>query len=309
MYKQNRIRPAGGDEPAPPQEPVSTLSRMPPTQPVVTSAAMPPAVFVVAGVGLVALCVAVVVLVITSVNHQEAKELTPLPQPVAALAPPTAAAPTIPPATPTPNCVAATNYVEIITHQEQANRWEEAVATAETGLADQRLCPSDRKLLTARAVADGLRVLYTKPFDPLDVAAQQQEIDRYLALRQRAFDAQVPFDTPLQVAGQAYQIGQFPLARVAIEQALVDGDYHPEVDRSTTRMYISTLYNMGSWYTQAPTGSALYQQGLAWLVTSHQLAVNYQTGQGEAAMLLRQLVSQQESGWPAPAQTPLLNAK
>jgi hypothetical protein len=97
--------------------------------------------------------------------------------------------------------------------------------------------------------------------------------------------------------------------RVAIEQALADGDYHPEVDRATTRMYISTLYNVGNWYTQAPAGSALHQQGLTWLAASHQLAVQYQTGQGEAAMLLRQLAGQQESGWPAPAQTPLLKVK
>jgi hypothetical protein len=310
MYKQNRILPPGGDEQSPPSpEPVPMTSGMQPPEPVVRRAATPPAIFVVVGVGLVALCVALSAVVVSRVGTREATEPTALPQPVMALVQPTAAVPTTPPATPTPSCTAATSYMEIITRQEQANRWEEAVATAETGLADTRLCSSDRKLFTARAVVDGLRVLYTKPFDPLDVAAQQQEVDRYLALRQRAHDAQVSFDTPLQVAGQAYQIGQFPLVRVAIEQALADGDYHPEVDRAMTRMYISTLYNMGSWYTQAPAGSALYQQGLACLAASHQLAVKYQTGQGEAAMLLRQLVSQQESGWPAPAQTPLLNVK
>lgn len=305
MYKQIRIVPPEEEEqPQPPSKPVPAAAEPRPPEAAARPLALHPAVFIGAALGLIALCVVLTAVVIGSVATREVREPTALPQPSAAQV-----SPTEPPAMPTPSCTAATNYVEIITRQEQANRWEEAVATAEAGLADTRLCSSDSKLLTARAVADGLKVLYNKPFGPLDVAAQQQEIDRYLSLRERARAAQVPFDTPLQVAGQAYQIGQFPLARVAVEQALAEGDYRPEVDRATTRMYISTLYNLGSWYTQAPMGSELYHQGLAWLAASHQLALKYQTGQGEAAMLLRQLAGQQESQWPAPATTPLLHTK
>jgi hypothetical protein len=310
MYKQMRILPPEEDaQPQQPEAPVLPTAGDHSPEGATVRWSSPPALFAVVGISLVVLCAALATFVITTGGSRDAREPTALAQPAAALAQATVISPTTVPAPPTPSCMAATNYVEIITRQERANRWEDAVATADTGLADTRLCPSERKLLTARAVDDGLKVLYNKPFDPLDVAAQQQEIDRYLSLRQRARDALVSFDTPLQVAGQAYQISQFPLARVAIEEAFAAGDYRPEVDRATTRLYISTLYNLGSWYTHAPAGNALYEQGLGWLAASHQLAVKYQTGQGEAAMLLRQLVGQEEAHWPAPGRTPLLDTK
>lgn len=310
MYKQVRILPPEEDEQPPlPAAAASAIAEPHPPEPLIVRPAPSATVLAVAAIALVALCSVVAFVVVSSLGVREVRSPTALPQPAALLVQPTEPVATALPAIPTPSCTGTTTYLEIIARQEQANHWEDAVATAEAALSDTHLCPADSKLLTARAVADGLKVLYNKPFAPLDVAAQQQEIDRYLSLRERAHDAQVAFDSPLQVAGQAYQIGQFPLARVAVEQALAAGDYRPELDRATTRMYISTLYNLGSWYSQAPAGSEVYQEGLAWLAASHQLALHYQTGQAEAAMLLRQLVGQEEASWPTPAPTPLLHSK
>jgi hypothetical protein len=216
---------------------------------------------------------------------------------------------TVIPATPTPSCASADPYLRSITAHEQAGRWKEATDAAEGALAISELCDADRRSLTHYAVSDGLKDLSTQVFEPLDREGQQRMVDRYLALKQRAQDANVPIDTPLQVAATAYGSSQFQLARVAIEEALTDGSFHPEIDRDITKMYISTMFGLGKWYTTAELGTPLYTEGLRWLSASGHLAEQYKTGQGDAAMLLTQLGYRDISKWPAHAATPLWKAQ
>ncbi len=210
------------------------------------------------------------------------------------------------PATPTPVCPPITPYIAVITAYEQAGRWGEAATSAEGALSVAGLCDVDRKTLTRYAVSGGLKELYTHVFKPRDTAGQQRMVDRYLSLKQRAQDAGIPIDTPLQVAATAFASSQFQLARVAIEEAVTDGSFKPETDRDITKLYVSTLYGIGKWYTTADKSDLLYTEGLGWLVASDKVAVKYQTGQSEAAMLLSQLGYPDKATWPQPATSPLL---
>jgi hypothetical protein len=243
----------------------------------------------------------------------------PLPQPqptalvaaVVSTAIPTGIATPVPtvtpvPASPTPNCPSIAPYVNIILAHEQAGRWNDAATTAEGALEVSGLCDSDRRTLTQHAITSGMKELYTHPFRPLDRTDQQQVVDRYLALKQRAHDANVAIDTPLQVASNAYAISQFHLTRVAIEEALKDGSFRPELDRDITRLYVSALYGLGKWYTTADSNNPLYQEGLRWLEASRRVSSKYQIGDGEAAMLLSQLRSPLFGEKIEPASTPLL---
>jgi hypothetical protein len=205
------------------------------------------------------------------------------------------------------SCRSAANYQDIIDRQSQAADWQAAAATANTALGLPNLCQADKAGLTQQAVVAGLKVLYSEKFNPLDVAAQQQEVDRYLALKAQAHQAGVDFPTALQVSQDAYQIGQFLLAKVAVEEAFRMQAYKPEVQRDITRTYVSILFNLGSWYTTAQLGSDVYNRGMTLLAASHQLAVMYRTGQGEAGGKLRQLTGSDERSWPQPAETPLLD--
>jgi hypothetical protein len=210
------------------------------------------------------------------------------------------------PASPTPVCPPIAPYIAVITAYEQSGRWGEAATSAEGALSVAGLCDIDRKTLTHYAVSSGLKELSTQAFTPRDTAGQQRMVDRYLALKQRAHDAGVSIDTPLQVAATAFASSQFGLARVAIEEAITDGSFKPETDRDITKLYISTLYGLGKWYTTADKSDPLYTEGLRWLVASDKVAVKYQTGQSEAAMLLSQLGYPDKATWPQPATTPLL---
>jgi hypothetical protein len=71
-------------------------------------------------------------------------------------------------------------------------------------------------------------------------------------------------------------------------------------------MYVSTLYGLGAWYITDNPGTALYNEGLSWLVASDQVAVKYNTGQSEADALLAQRGYPNRSERPQPAATPLL---
>lgn len=217
------------------------------------------------------------------------------------IAPPTALPPTE-----TPTDAAIALYVARIKAYEAKGSWSEAVSEAENTLDLPDLSDGNRKIITRYAVADGLKDLYTQPFSPLDKKQQQAMIDRYLALKQRAHDASVEFDTPRQVASRAFPSSQFHLARVALEEALKDGTFNPEIDRDITRMYVSTLYGLGAWYITDNPGTALYNEGLSWLVASDQVAVKYNTGQSEADALLAQRGYPNRSERPQPAATPLL---
>lgn len=209
--------------------------------------------------------------------------------------------------TPTPTiCTPASSYLDIITRQEQAGDYASAVATAETALSVSDLCREAIKPLTARLVAIGLKALYTEPVAPLDQAGQQRQVDRYLSLRQRAHDAHADFASDVQIAIEANSRSQHRLCLVALDNAFADGSFRPTVQRDLTHLYVSCLYGLGSWYTSAGHASELYVQGLAWLSASHRVAVAYCTGQAEAATRLRELIGADESGWPTPADTPLL---
>jgi hypothetical protein len=208
---------------------------------------------------------------------------------------------------PTPDCVSVASQLALIESLTGKGDWEGGAREADAVLTIAKLCESDRKRLTEKAVITGLQALYNQKFESLDEKSHQQEVDRFLTLRERARLSGVDFPTPLQVARASYSISQFRLTVAAVEIALSEGDYNPQLDRDTTKLYISALYGLGYWYTQAPEDSDLYNLGLAYLSASHRLAVQFKTGQGEAAALLTKRIGADETHWPAPYRSPLLN--
>lgn len=210
-----------------------------------------------------------------------------------------------PAASPTSACIAAVAHLALIEDLEKRGNWTQAAATAEAALDVPNLCGEARRPLTQKAVADGLNVLFFEPFRGVDREAEQHAVDRYLALRQRADDADVDFPTALQVANQAFTSSKFRLAMTALEIAYAEGSFRPDMHRDTTHLYVSALYGIGRYYTQQPSESDLYTEGLAYLSASHRLAVQYQTGQGEAAALLTQRIGPDETVWPNPYPSPV----
>jgi hypothetical protein len=222
---------------------------------------------------------------------------------VVTVVPPTAV---LPSPTATPDCVSGQAQLALIEAMEKKSNWKQAAATAEAALDLPTLCEADRRALTQKAVADGLNVLYYTAVDGQDRTGQQHAVDTYLALKQRARDAHVDFPSPLQVATQALLISQFRLAIAAVEIAYAQHDFDPSIHRDISHLYVSALYSIGLYYSKAPQGSDLYIEGLGYLSASHRLAVQYQTGQGEAATLLSLLIGSNEATWPKPYQSPLL---
>jgi hypothetical protein len=206
---------------------------------------------------------------------------------------------------PTPDCVAATTQLSVIDALIQKGNWEEAAREADATLTIPRLCQNDEHLLSQKAVTAGLYVLLNQEFEPLDTTGHQQTVDRYLALRERAKRANVELPSALQVARTAYSTSQFRLTIAAIELALSVGEYDPQLDRDTTKLYISALYSAGYWYTKAPKESKLFEMGTSFLSASHRLAVQHKTGQADAATLLTRLFGSAEDSWPAPYHSPL----
>jgi hypothetical protein len=237
---------------------------------------------------------------------------TPPPQPTIAAGVPVVAAPlreiVVVTATPlpTPDCVAAQNQLASVDSLIQRGQWVQAEQQAEMALNTKGLCAGDLRPLTQRAVFAGLQGLYSQQFDPLDAQAHQAAVDTFLRLRERARLAGIEFpETLLQVANEARRISQHQLTITAIELAFSNGEFNPELDRETTKLYISGLYGLGYWYTQAEKGSEVYTKGLSYLVASHHLAVQFKTGQAEAGNLLRQLIGDNEATWPMPYSSPL----
>jgi hypothetical protein len=268
--------------------------------------------YIVGGIALVAVIVLVVLATraMGGMATVEAPTVLPSPQatstPVKEIIVVTAAPAPTAPITPTPACVSGQSQLALIEAMEHKSDWKQAVAAAEAALDLPTLCDADRRALTQKAVADGLNVLYYTAVDGQDRAGQQHAVDTYLALKQRAHDARVDFPSPLQVATQAFQISQFRLAITAVETAYTEQDFDPRVQRDVSHLYVSALYSIGLYYTKAPQGSDLYTEGLTYLSASHRLAVQYQTGQGEAAILLTQLAGPDETTWPQPYASPLL---
>lgn len=211
-----------------------------------------------------------------------------------------------PAATSTPVCVSAQSQLVLVEDLERKSAWKQAAATADAALDLPALCPDARQALTQRAVTNRLNLLIYEPSPLSDRAAQQQSIDAYLALRRRAVAAQVDFPSPVALAKQAYATSQFLLSITALEQAYIEHTFHPERDTDATHLYISALYNVGYFETQAGAGSATYSEGLSFLRASHQLALLYGTGQREAGDVLTQIVGPDETTWPPPYASPLL---
>lgn len=206
---------------------------------------------------------------------------------------------------PTPACVSGQGQQAVVDGLIQQGKWEQAANQAEAALSTTTLCTDDIRPLTQRAVSSGLHVLYNQEFDPLDSAGQQQEIDRFLQLRERARLLHLEFPTLLQVARESYRTSQHRLTVAALESAFTEGTFTPSLDRDTLKLYISALYGLGYWYTQAPKNSALYAEGLAYLAASHRLAVLFHTGQGEAAARLKQCTGTEATPSSPSYQSPL----
>jgi hypothetical protein len=294
-YRQRRVAPQ--PPPAPPKpmaEPETKATTLPQHgEPV----KVPLGLIVAGGAGVLVLVVALLLFSRDSAQpHVAVAPSVVVLSPTAVVAPPT----------PTPACTPATTYLDIITHQELTGDWAAAAATAETALGLPQLCSRDRAALTEKAVNAGLHAIYTTTFLPTDLTAHEQIVDRYLALRTRAEQVNVPFPTPLQVAQEAYQSGQFALAKVAVEEALERGQYDPDLHREVTRLYISTLYNLGVWYTSEPANQPLVERGARFFVASHCLAVEYQTGQAEAWGKLTELLGKDFSAWPHAEASPVM---
>jgi hypothetical protein len=275
----------------------------PSTQKRKPSGTLAPSILIGAAVALV-LAVGLLVALLSTQRGSE-PPLQPTTQPVVAIQP--TAPPTSVPPTATPSDAAIAPYIARIRAHEDNGDWKKAASEAENSLVLPDLSDSNRKILTGYAVSDGLKALYTEPFKPLDTTGQQEMVDRYLVLKQRAHDAGVPIDTPLQVATTTFTSSQFHLARVALEQAFKDGSFKPETNKDATKLYVSTLYGLGEWYTKAEKDSPLYKEGLGWLVASYRIQEKYHLGDGKPEARLSELGFTDKQRWLPAASTPLLN--
>ncbi len=209
-------------------------------------------------------------------------------------------------ATPRPACRSAADWLETITGQERAAQWQVAATNAQTALQAPGLCANDRTILAQKAVADGLEALFAERFAPDDLVAQHQSVARYQGLQRLAQAYNVPFPSARQVAGRAYQVGQFLLAKRAFEEALEHGEVTTS-DQAQVQFYYSTLYNLGAWWAETTSG-ATRSEGLGLLAAANLIDRRYRVGNGLAWAKLRELLGPDESRWPAPAATPLLDS-
>jgi hypothetical protein len=231
-------------------------------------------------------------------------------QPVATVAPLPTAVPATPlpqptalPVSPTPSCTARA-WIETIHYHEQRGDWGMAAANAEAALNDPALCPSIRESIAQLLITNSLNTIYYAKFLPQDTNAQYALLDRYRSIKRRAAILGVPFPTALQIATQAYSIGQFLLAKTAFEEAFNEGSF-TKADQSLLQQYASTLFNLGVWWS-SDKNSPMYTQGLRLLQASYAIDVQYGTGFGEAEAKLRELLGDDTTNWPEPAETPLL---
>lgn len=204
-------------------------------------------------------------------------------------------------------CRAASDWLETITRQERAGQWQAAADNAEVALTSAGLCAEDRVTLEQKAINDGLEALFTERFDPRDISAQQTQVDRYHELSSRSADYGVNFPSNVQVAGRAYGIGQFLLAKDAWETAFTSCEVDIQ-DRQQIRDYVATLFNLGYWWATQGTGDTR-DEGLQLLQTSHLIDVRFQIGSGEAWGALRQILGSNERVWPQESPNPILDGK
>jgi hypothetical protein len=250
---------------------------------------------IVVGIGVLALVLAFVFW-----PRSTPQPVTPTAVPIQPTAVPTA----VPAATPETSAI--DTYVALIGSHVAKGDYQVAITTAEGALDTPDISDAERKVLIGYIVSAGMKDIESQEFRPLDRAQHQQLVDTYLSLVERASIAGITIDTPLEVAVRAHVSSQFPLAKVAAEEALKAGSYNPKIDRDITRLYVSTLCSLGEWYSKAPKGTPLYDEGVRALVTSDLIADQYKTGQSEAEVLLKQLGYNDKKTWPDPLSTPLL---
>ena len=199
-------------------------------------------------------------------GRRSAGPTPPTPPPAPKEIPPTQP-PAPSPVAPTPVGADVRSHVAVVEDLLRKGRYRQAMTMAEAALSIPELRAEDRRILTAYIVTAGMKDIYTHPADPLDREGEQYLVDTYLSLAERARGAGVAIDAPLQVAASAFASSQFRLAQVAIEKALAEGAFDPQLDRDVTRLYVSTLFGMGKWYTSAAADSPLYTEGVRWLVS------------------------------------------
>lgn len=219
---------------------------------------------------------------------------------------PTALPTALPTVAPVPTISPIATYQSLIEAHLRKGEYREAQSVAQGALAIDGLTENEQRILNGYIISVGLKSIESSVFEPLDRTQHQELVDTYLSLRERARVSGVELDSPLQVAKKAHASSQFPLAKVAIEEAYTDSLFDPKIDRDVTRLYASVMFSLGRWYTTAEQGSPLYVEGLRALVTSDRVADHYQTGQSEAEELLRQLGYPTKASWPAPLDTPLI---
>lgn len=211
-------------------------------------------------------------------------------------------------ATPTERpCVTATNYLDIITGHESAAEWDAAFTTAQTALRMPKLCAADKEALARKAVADGLAAIWATPSTtPADYDAQEAAVSRYQTLQRlsRSYGVTFPL-SDRQVAGEAYKVSQFLLAKTVMEQGFETGQID-RTDQLQIGFYHDSVYNLGWWLANHASGEQ-NTLGLSLLATAAALDEQYQLGRGQAAEELRRLVSDDPGTWPKPAPSPLLS--
>jgi hypothetical protein len=226
------------------------------------------------------------------------------------VSPPTGAAaastttPTAQAATPTPSCNPATNYLEMLRVLEKRKQWGAVTEMVAEALETKQLCSHVRTELHERALAAKLHLLLSQPVSPLNVTVQQQVVTRYRYLQQQAADMALPFPTNLEGAKRAKAAEKFLLSKTLFEEAYVAGEY-TKADHDMLKLYTDVLYRLGWWEAQG--SDALKKDGLRLLAASYALEQEQGITHGLAWAELRKHCGTDETKWPQPAPTPLLD--
>lgn len=182
-------------------------------------------------------------------------------------------------------------------------RWAAAGDAARAALQRDDLCPIDRQALTAQRLRADLELLLATTAAPTDRRGQEQGLATYRELAAEAEARTVTLPGRRELVERAYGQGQFVLARALFEESWAAGELGRE-DRASIRMYASTLFNLGYWWTEASGPD--YGDGLLLLATAAAVDASYGIGSGAAAERLGRLLGPDPASWPAPVSTPLL---
>lgn len=203
-------------------------------------------------------------------------------------------------------CSPAADWVEVITSQEQAGHWRTASGNARSALTKPRLCQSDRAVLVQKVTADGLEALYAEAPHPADAVAQRRLVDEYDSITDFAAQHQVRLASTHQVAGRAYRVEAFLLAKHVWEQGFQSTEVSSS-DRSALRGYANALRNLGRWWAEQGSSPAQREEGFTFLATCAQVVERYALRMGECHDDLTRLVGPDRLRWPSPVASPLLS--